>query len=955
MMQFFYNMTQTNNYLNLPTLTFNELTTINTGIGVADAGGIIGIGVSRDLSRMVVATYSTRKLYFAVRTSNNGYTAGINPTWGTLTEFYTHTSAIYRVALSEDGNRGVFCSNPGLVFYFVWNGSTYTTPVQTLATTSRSYYGLGMTYDGSRIIASSNNEIIFASWNGTNYSTFTAVTTPGTPGGGVWMGIGISGNGDRIVVGDNLSTWYLSFWTGSNYGTWTTIRTLSGVNTRNACFNRDASVVFLSYINNTSFTVEYAMYIAATNTYDGWTAVSSSIIPASLDAHGTCFVGDYNGQGGYLFVTSYLVTSTMYICQINNVPNNIGTATQYAVNGTYATGNNSIGISLSQDELKILFAGFQGGLYYSTRANKYSSWNTFTQVAGSPNPPQFYHKVALTSDGTRGVVCITNSFVYFFNWTGSVPSGWTQTLDNIRRDYTGLAMTSDGSRIVVCSDSSGVLFASWNGTNYTAFTRTLDSIIRYIGVGISSNGDRIVYGTIDSQVWLISYWNGTNYPAGTIFRKNPDLTSTSQYPRTAYFSEDSSILFLSYNGNAVGSVEYGYFNSEIGNYDLFNYIQPNFIPSSRDLHGLCYKNGNLYSTYLGTTTIFVTTIYPEYPTPFTIGRNGITFSCWIRSNSNQTWTRIFDFGNGAGKDNILIGLDSALNDLTFSTYVTTSSGRSNNQPHGLFNNNPINDNNWYHFAFTLGYTGANSPTANYIIYLNGNAISNTNFHFYPAIVRRLYNYIGKSNWSNDGQYFGAMKDLRFYNTVLSAAQIASIYQNIPISNPVSDYTQRTIYIVSLLPVNRETIFGTSPTTMGTNLTYYYWIEPNACINSLNNLTNPINFSYTYNNTGAGQNIRLFIVCNNTVTLKVTGNNVTQNITLSSTSVNVASVPATNVTIFNGNNTFDFFCINTDGRGAFAAYVTDNAGNYLFSTNYNKQGWTAKITGFFINQTPFMNI
>ena len=65
----------------------------------------------------------------------------------------------------------------------------------------------------------------------------------------------------------------------------------------------------------------------------------------------------------------------------------------------------------------------------------------------------------------------------------------------------------------------------------------------------------------------------------------------------------------------------------------------------------------------------------------------------------------------------------------------------------------------------------------------------TTTSYYPTTtVTRSNCYIGKSNWVADGYYNGAIDDFRIYNTVLTAAQISTIY-----SASVIDSTYNTTF------------------------------------------------------------------------------------------------------------------------------------------------------------------
>ena len=147
---------------------------------------------------------------------------------------------------------------------------------------------------------------------------------------------------------------------------------------------------------------------------------------------------------------------------------------------------------------------------------------------------------------------------------------------------------------------------------------------------------------------------------------------------------------------------------------------------------------------------------------FNTTNSGMTFTFWFKSNNNNTWARIFDFGNGPGSNNILAFVNNGY--LGFSVYL----GGNAYQPTNVIPN--INNNIWTHVAWTLTYPNG------WNIYVNGTLYTNFSAGYYPNTVFKNLNYIGKSNW-NDPYFNGNIADFRMYNSVLTAADITGIYNN----------------------------------------------------------------------------------------------------------------------------------------------------------------------------------
>lgn len=155
--------------------------------------------------------------------------------------------------------------------------------------------------------------------------------------------------------------------------------------------------------------------------------------------------------------------------------------------------------------------------------------------------------------------------------------------------------------------------------------------------------------------------------------------------------------------------------------------------------------------------------------PYTSTNNGISIGCWFRADSsNGTWSRIFDFGNGPGNENIIIFINNR--NIGLSVY---RDGRPD-QPYNIINN--VCDNVWRHIVWTM------NPNGQWIIYLNGRNIYSKNGSTYPKAIKRNNNYIARSNW-NDPFYTGNIADFRIYNSVLSESDVINIY------NPSSTLTK----------------------------------------------------------------------------------------------------------------------------------------------------------------------
>lgn len=174
----------------------------------------------------------------------------------------------------------------------------------------------------------------------------------------------------------------------------------------------------------------------------------------------------------------------------------------------------------------------------------------------------------------------------------------------------------------------------------------------------------------------------------------------------------------------------------------------------------------------GTTTLLAPTVSDNCSSPFGNGldfndtpnyatlpsgvyfNGAFTIECWVYPRAYSNWSRIIDFGNGAGINNVLLA-------YSFSTtgqpglYIEGTQIPASSQL-------PLNQ--WSHVAATfLGGTGT--------IYINGIASGSGTFPT-PANVVRNLNYIGRSNWGTSDPDANAIFDeLRIWNIAKSPAQI----------------------------------------------------------------------------------------------------------------------------------------------------------------------------------------
>jgi len=144
--------------------------------------------------------------------------------------------------------------------------------------------------------------------------------------------------------------------------------------------------------------------------------------------------------------------------------------------------------------------------------------------------------------------------------------------------------------------------------------------------------------------------------------------------------------------------------------------------------------------------------------PTSMFNGDMTAIGWVYVRSIQTWSRLFDFGNGPNNNNVILAVD---NNGTGNPAYSTD-GADN-----IYSPAPLPLNQWVQLASTQsGTTGT--------IYINGTpVVTATNNEI--TTVSRDVNYIGRSNWSNDSYLDGKIAALKIYNRTLSQSEITADY------------------------------------------------------------------------------------------------------------------------------------------------------------------------------------
>ncbi|MEO0842161.1 MAG: LamG-like jellyroll fold domain-containing protein, partial [Cyanobacteria bacterium J06643_5] len=153
--------------------------------------------------------------------------------------------------------------------------------------------------------------------------------------------------------------------------------------------------------------------------------------------------------------------------------------------------------------------------------------------------------------------------------------------------------------------------------------------------------------------------------------------------------------------------------------------------------------------------------YVELPEMKTDFSKGFTVEAWVYYDSFKKWSRIIDFGEGAGQENILLANYGTTSKLVLDIYRENQE----NQSKPLAAADVLEKNKWIHLAATVDSSG------NAKLFKNGEEVASGEVYL-PKNANRNNNYIGKSNWEDYDEYFdGKLAEVRIWNKARTQNQI----------------------------------------------------------------------------------------------------------------------------------------------------------------------------------------
>lgn len=157
--------------------------------------------------------------------------------------------------------------------------------------------------------------------------------------------------------------------------------------------------------------------------------------------------------------------------------------------------------------------------------------------------------------------------------------------------------------------------------------------------------------------------------------------------------------------------------------------------------------------------------------PSTYFNSDFTIEVWLYKHNNNTWSRVFDFGNGPNKNNMIMTFSNA-NSGKLSVHVNNS-----NMSRSMISPDPLPLNKWIHVSIRL---------TNHIgwMYINGEYES-IGLLQQPEDTTRNINYFGRSNWANDQYADALINEFRLFNYAKDPEEIREDY-NKSVADPQSN-------------------------------------------------------------------------------------------------------------------------------------------------------------------------
>ena len=367
----------------------------------------------------------------------------------------------------------------------------------------------------------------------------------------------------------------------------------------------------------------------------------------------------------------------------------------------------------------------------------------------------------------------SDNIIFWKNGTTDNPRvalyrGGTLTDDVILSNNTNFYTSGAGWQHAVwtmsfCGDTAttSTWFVYINGTQYqgTGTGGALKTSCRYPAIGTRSSNyigksnwaDGALYGMItDFRIYnrtltaaeALALYNNTSVSTADLYFSTNFALNVPQFYTPSHSTDTTQVARL-YNGATLSTDTYKFGTSSLFLSNMTTTTNPD--PTT----------GQGFTQYMSLIA----------PLP-KLGTNGISFSFWWKSAGAQgTSPTLFDFGQGANKNQIIFWIGT-------SPSVQTR-GPTGTQTGHVFSETNFLDTNWHHIVWNIDKY--NNTWQLFYDNVSSGSLSNK---VYPENVSRPYCFLGRNEFSGDGGANGYIDEFRIYSKVLTATDVDNLYNNI---------------------------------------------------------------------------------------------------------------------------------------------------------------------------------
>ncbi len=323
--------------------------------------------------------------------------------------------------------------------------------------------------------------------------------------------------------------------------------------------------------------------------------------------------------------------------------------------------------------------------------------------------------------------------------------------------------------------------------------------------------------TVGSRQSTAVTFNTASYGAITV-TDSTEATYVSSNPAVVSVNTRGQLFALSV-GTATVSASYGGQTKEVAvevtspemihRYSFTTDASDSIGTAHGTLVGATINNNAVELTGNGTSATGES--YVDLPNDLLSSLTTITIEAWVTDNGSASWARIWDFGNsdagegqsGNGSRYMFLSLPGGANQLTGSIRVSDRAGGENAMTY--VNNGRPAVSQKAHIAWVTDVANLRG-----YLYVNGSLVgNNTSMNLAPVDIGPMNNvWLGRSQYSGDAMFNGAIDELRIWNGPLSALQVALSAAAGP-DNPVTT-DPGTLQSLELTLAAPQVVFGGGP-------------------------------------------------------------------------------------------------------------------------------------------------